>query len=292
MSIPRVFTAMITPFDDMQEVDFDKAASLADALIKRGSDALVVSGTTGEAPTLTKEEKKTLFRVVKEAAAGRAEVWAGTGNNDTRSSIGMNRMAEELGMDGVLCITPYYNKPTQEGLYQHFRALAQNTSLPIMVYNVPGRTGVNMLPETVARLADFETIAAVKEASGNVEQTARLVRMLPERIRVYSGDDALTLPMMAVGAAGVVSVASHVAGVDIRAMIDAYLDGRVQEALQLHQKLMPVFKVMFICSNPIPVKEAMNLLGYQVGGFRLPLTHASAAELDEIRRVLQEYGAL
>jgi len=292
MSIPRVFTAMITPFDDKLEVDYDKAAKLANDLLKRGSDALVISGTTGEAPTLSREEKKQLFKTVKEAVGNKAQVWAGTGNNDTKVSVEMNRMAEELGMDGVLCITPYYNKPTQEGLYQHFKTLAQNTSLPIMVYNVPGRTGVNMLPETIARLAEWETIAAVKEASGNIVQMAQLVRLLPERIRVYSGDDALTLPALAVGAVGIVSVASHVAGLDIKAMIEAYLQGNTQEALRLHQKLMPVFEAMFICSNPIPVKESMNLLGYQVGDFRLPLTHAGEKEMAVLKKTLQEYGVL
>ncbi len=292
MSIPRVFTAMITPFDENLKVHFDKAAELADDLLKHGSDALVISGTTGEAPTLSREEKKQLFRVVKEAIGGKAQVWAGTGNNHTQTSVEMNKMAEEIGMDGVLCITPYYNKPTQEGLYQHFRVLAQNTGLPIMLYNVPGRTGVNMLPETVLRLAEWENIAAVKEASGNIQQIAQLVRCLPERIRVYSGDDALTLPALSVGAVGVVSVASHVAGEDIKAMIEAYLAGKTKEALALHQKLMPIFETMFICSNPIPVKESMNLLGYEVGGFRLPLTHASEKELEMIKTTLKNYGVL
>ncbi len=292
MSIPRVFTAMITPFDADLQVNYDKAAELALDLLKHGSDALVVSGTTGEAPTLSKDEKKQLFKVVKDAVGNQAQVWAGTGNNNTQVSVEMNRMAEDLGMDGALCITPYYNKPTQEGMYQHFKTLAQNTSLPIMVYNVPGRTGINILPETILRLTEFENIAAVKEASGNINQIAELIRIIPERVPVYSGDDGITLPALAVGAAGVVSVASHVAGPDIHAMIDAFLAGNIREAKALHQKLMPVFSGMFVCSNPIPVKESMNLLGYEVGGFRLPLTHASEKDMEAIKTVLRNYGVL
>lgn len=292
MSIPRVFTAMVTPFDDNLRVNYDKAAELSDYLINNGSDGIIVSGTTGESPTLTKEEKMQLFKVVKDAVNGRGEVWAGTGTNNTQVSIEMNRAAEDLDMDGLLCITPYYNKPTQEGLYQHFKALAENTKLPIMVYNVPGRTGINILPETVARLAEFESIAAVKEASGNIDQISKLVSLLPDRIRVYSGDDSLTLPMLAVGVQGVISVASHVAGKDIHNMIDAFFDGNYKEALRIHQKLLPIFKGMFICSNPIPVKESMNLLGHKVGNFRLPLVNATETEIATLTKILKDYGAL
>ena len=283
---------MITPFDANLEVNYDKAAELALDLLKRGTDAFVISGTTGEAPTLSKEEKKQLFKVVKDAVGSKAQVWAGTGNNNTQVSVEMNRMAEDLGMDGTLCITPYYNKPTQEGMYQHFKTLAQNTSLPIMIYNVPGRTGINILPETILRLTEFENIAAVKEASGSITQIAELVRILPERVAVYSGDDGILLPALAVGAVGVVSVASHVCGPDMQAMINAFLAGNVKEATALHQKMMPVFSGMFVCSNPIPVKESMNLLGYDVGGFRLPMVHASEKDMETIKTVLRNYGVL
>jgi 4-hydroxy-tetrahydrodipicolinate synthase len=284
----RVLTAMITPFTDGGEVAYDKAAELALHLANTGSDGLVVSGTTGESPVLTKEEKCRLFTAVKEAVAGRAAVIAGTGSNNTADSLELTRAAEKTGVDGIMLVTPYYNKPSQEGLYQHFKTVAAGTGLPVILYNVPGRTSVNMLPPTVARLAEVPNIAAVKEASGNLDQVAEIRRSTPPDFLIYSGDDSLTLPMLAVGGCGVISVASHVAGKLIAQMIDAFGAGRVEEARSLHLKLYPLFKVLFITTNPVPVKAAVDMIGIKAGPPRLPLVPATAQEAEAVRKVMAE----
>ena len=216
----------------------------------------------------------------------RIQVWAGTGSNDTAHSLELSKEAEKLGVDGVMLVCPYYNKPSQEGLYQHFKKVAGAVSLPLMLYNVPGRTGINLLPETVARLAEIENIVAIKEASGSMDQVSTLMTLLPQDMTVYSGDDSLTLPMMALGARGVVSIASHLVGNQILAMIEAFNQGEVKLANNLHQQLFPIFKGLFIATNPVPLKEALNQLGYNVGGLRLPLVEAGATEKTFIQELL------
>jgi 4-hydroxy-tetrahydrodipicolinate synthase len=284
----QVITAMVTPMDRALAVDYDRVAVLAKRLVAAGSDGLVVSGTTGESPTLTDEEKVRLFRTVRDAVGRSAKIIAGTGTYDTAHSIHLTREAERVGCDGVLLVNPYYNKPSQEGLYQHFKAVAESTQLPVMLYNIQGRTSVNCEPATIARLAEIPNIVAVKEASGSLDQMSQIRKLTPPEFHLYSGDDSLTLPLLAVGGTGVVSVASHLVGREIKAMIQAFEAGDVRQALALHLRLWPLFKVLFITSNPTPVKAALALAGFNVGGLRLPLVEATAAERDQIGAVLKE----
>ena len=292
LEMPRLITAMITPFDDRLQVNYAKAAEVAEYLAKNGTEGIVVAGTTGESPVLSDEEKLRLFATVKEQVGSRVSVWAGTGSNNTQHSIELSREAEKLGVDGVLLVGPYYNKPSQEGLYQHFRAIAEAINIPAMVYNIPSRTSSNILPETIARLAQIDNIVALKESSGDMNQVSQLAYLLPEGMKVYSGDDSLTLPMMALGAHGVVSVASHLVGKDIQRMITAFNNGDTREATRIHLALYPIFKGLFITTNPVPLKEAMNILGMEVGGLRLPLTRASQQEHEFIRNMLMSTGLL
>lgn len=288
----EVLTAMVTPMRPDGAVDYEKAKRLAQYLVDHGSDGLVVAGTTGESPTLTADEKVALFEAVAEAVAGRAKVIAGTGSYDTRESIELTRRAERTGVDGVMLVVPYYNRPPQEGLYRHFKAVAEATRLAVMLYNVPSRTGRNLEPETVARLAELPNVVALKEAAGDMEQVTRIRRAVPDGFTIYSGEDSLTLPMLTLGAAGVVSVASHLIGDDIKAMIRAHREGDLAKAAELHQRMLPVFKAMFVTTNPIPVKWAMSLIGMEMGPPRLPLVEPSAAEKARIEAALREYGLL
>jgi 4-hydroxy-tetrahydrodipicolinate synthase len=292
LEMPRLITAMITPFDDKLQVNYAKAAEVAEYLAKNGTEGIVVAGTTGESPVLSDEEKLRLFATVKEQVGSRVSVWAGTGSNNTQHSVELSREAEKLGVDGVLLVGPYYNKPSQEGLYQHFRAIAEAINIPAMVYNIPSRTSSNILPETMARLAQIDNIVALKESSGDMNQVSQLAYLLPEGMKVYSGDDSLTLPMMALGAYGVVSVASHLVGKDIQRMITAFNNGDTREATRIHLALFPIFKGLFITTNPVPLKEAMNILGMEVGGLRLPLTRASQQEHEFIGNMLISTGLL
>ncbi|GBF34190.1 4-hydroxy-tetrahydrodipicolinate synthase [Desulfocucumis palustris] len=284
----RVLTAMITPFTRDLAVDYSVARKLARHLVQSGSDGLVVCGTTGESPTLTRDEKLELFKIVVDEVGGEATVIAGTGSNSTIPSIELTQAAEKVGVDGVMLVCPYYNKPSQEGLYQHFSAIAKSTNLPVMLYNIPGRTGVNLLPATMARLAELNNIVALKEAAGSVDQVSELRRILPDEFSIYSGDDSMTLSFMALGAKGIVSVVSHVVGPQMKQMVDAFTSGNTTLAKQLHLQLYPIFKGMFINSNPSPVKAAMNMLGWQVGPPRLPLVEATAEEKEFIRGLLAE----
>ena len=288
----RLLTAMVTPFNADGSVNYEKVADLAEWLINNGSDGLVVAGSTGEAATMSAEEKLELFRVVVNRINKRVPVIAGTGSNNTADSIKMTKMAEAMGVDGVLIVGPYYNKPTQEGFYQHFAAVAQSTALPIIVYNVPGRTASNIAPATVARLAeDFENIVAIKEAAGNVAQVAELYTVLPEDFTIYSGDDGLILPFMSGGATGLISVLSNIGGGILQDVMQAYEDGRVKEAAKLNAKMVPLANAMFIETNPIPVKAAVTLVtGIDAGQPRLPLTPMEAANKAKMTAVLQEYG--
>ncbi|WP_406678436.1 4-hydroxy-tetrahydrodipicolinate synthase [Moorella sp. ACPs] len=288
----RILTAMVTPFTADGKLDLDGAKKLAAYLVDHGSDGLVVAGTTGESPALSHEEKIALFRAVKEAVGGRAAVIAGTGTNSTAASIELSREAEALGVDGLMLVVPYYNRPSQEGLYQHFKAIAGAVSLPIILYNIPSRTGRNMEAATTLRLAEIKNIVAVKEASGDLDQATAIIREAPAGFLVYSGDDSLTLPLMAVGAYGIISVAAHVAGDKMQAMVRAFVSGDVAGAAALHRELFPLFKALFITTNPVPVKEALQMLGLPAGPVRLPLVGASPAEKEKIAAALQAAGIL
>lgn len=288
----RLLTAMVTPFNADGSVNYEKAADLAEWLINNGSDGLVVAGSTGEAATMSAEEKLELFRVVVNRINKRVPIIAGTGSNNTADSVKMTKMAEAMGVDGALIVGPYYNKPTQEGFYQHFAAVAKSTGLPIIVYNVPGRTASNISPAIVARLAaDFENIVAIKEAAGNVAQVAELYSVLPEEFTIYSGDDGLILPFMSVGATGLISVLSNIGGGILQDVMQAYEDGRVREAAKLNARMVPLANAMFIETNPIPVKAAVTLVtGIDAGQPRLPLTPMEPANKAKMVAVLQEYG--
>jgi 4-hydroxy-tetrahydrodipicolinate synthase len=288
----RVLTAMVTPFNKDFTIDFDQVKKLARHLVQSGSDGLVISGTTGESPTLTKEEKVELFRVVVEEVGGDAVVIAGTGSNDTASSIELTQIAEKVGVDGVMLVGPYYNKPSQEGLYQHFKTIAQSTNLPVVLYNVPGRTMVNILPQTVVRLSEIDNIVAIKEASGDLDQVSELRRLLPDHFVIYSGEDSLTLPILSLGGMGVISVASHIIGQRIQEMVNAFTSGNITMATKIHCSIFSVFKGMFITTNPVPVKTALNMLGWQVGAPRLPLVDATPEEKDAIKKVLSDANLL
>lgn len=289
----RVMTAMVTPFDSDGNVDYATAEALAAHLAAQGSDTLVVCGTTGESPTLSWDEEFALFQAVQRAVAGRAKVVAGTGSNSTAEAISATAQANRLGLDGTLQVVPYYNKPPQEGLYQHFRAIAESSpDLPLILYNVPGRTGQNLSPETVSRLAEIPNVVAVKEASGNLDQVSQIRRSTPNGFDIYSGDDSLTLPMLAVGAKGVVSVASHLVGVRIQQMIGAFEQGQVQTAAQIHLQLFPLFKALFQVTNPIPIKAALAMQGWAVGGTRLPLADKSETLSQNLHGLLAELDLL
>ena len=289
----RVVTAMVTPFDETGKVNYAIAEKLADHLVEHGSDALVVCGTTGESPTLSWDEEYQLFQVVKNAVGNRAKILAGTGSNSTTEAIAATTEAAKLGLDGSLQVVPYYNKPPQEGLYAHFQAIAQACpDLPVMLYNVPGRTGQNLLPETVAKLAKIDNIVAIKEASGSIDQACQIRCLTDSNFAIYAGDDLLTLPMLTIGGAGIVSVASHLVGEQIQQIVQSFLSGEVAEAIDIHLKLFPLFKVLFCTTNPIPIKAALNLQSWQVGGLRLPLFEISETQREEVAIVLRELSLI
>jgi 4-hydroxy-tetrahydrodipicolinate synthase len=267
----RLVTAMVTPFNEQNQIDYEKTERLIDHLLATGSEGIVVSGTTGESPTLSRAEKLDLFKHVVSYAKGKCHIIAGTGSNDTASSIEFTQEVQSIGVDAVMLVAPYYSRPSQEGLYAHFKALAEATDLPVMLYNVPGRTAVNMTAETTLRLAQLPNVVCVKEASGNLSQMAKIIEHAPEGFELYSGDDGLTLPVLSIGGVGIVSVASHVVGRPMAEMISAFLDGNVAEASRLHRKLLPVFEGLFAYPSPGPTKAALEMLGIAVGGVRLPL---------------------
>ncbi|MEW9053781.1 MAG: 4-hydroxy-tetrahydrodipicolinate synthase [Neobacillus sp.] len=278
MNFGQVLTAMVTPFDLNGDIDFNAARNLVNYLITNGTDGLVVAGTTGESPTLTTEEKVEFFKYVVEVVDGRVPVIAGTGSNNTRASISLTRKAEEAGADGIMLVTPYYNKPSQEGMYQHFKSIAESTSLPVMLYNIPGRSVVNLSVETVVRLSEVPNIVAIKEASGNLDAMSEIISRTPDDFTLYSGDDGLTIPVLAIGGAGVVSVASHMIGNEMQEMINLFKKGDVKGAAAAHRVLLPTMKALFSAPNPTPVKAALNMIGVQVGGVRLPLVPLTTEE--------------
>ncbi len=290
----RLLTAMVTPFNADGSVNYAAGADFADWLLANGSDGLVVEGSTGEAATMDMDEKIKFMQTIVARVNGRAKIVAGAGTNCTASTIDLVKKMEACGVDGVLVVGPYYNKPTQEGYYQHFAAVAKATKLPIIVYNVPGRTGGNIAPETVARLAaDFSNIVAIKEAAGNVAQTAELYRVLPEDFSIYSGDDGLILPFLSVGACGLISVLANVNGNLLQQLMQAYSEGRVKDAADLNKVMVPLAKAMFIESNPIPIKAAVTkVTGIEAGAPRLPLTPISAAAEAKLDAALKAAGMI
>lgn len=290
----RLLTAMVTPFNADGSINYEAGADFADWLLANGSDGLVVEGSTGEAATMDMDEKVKFMQTIVARVNGRAKIVAGAGTNCTASTIDLVKKMEACGVDGVLVVGPYYNKPTQEGYYQHFAAVAKATKLPIIVYNVPGRTGGNIAPETVARLAaDFSNIVAIKEAAGNVAQTAELYRVLPEDFSIYSGDDGLILPFLSVGACGLISVLANVNGKILQQLMQAYSEGRVKDAADLNKVMVTLAKAMFIESNPIPIKAAVTkVTGINAGAPRLPLTPISAAAEVKLDAALKAAGMI
>ncbi|WP_310550369.1 4-hydroxy-tetrahydrodipicolinate synthase [Paenibacillus glufosinatiresistens] len=291
MEFGRLITAMVTPFNKEGEIDWEATARLVDYLIEeQKSEGLVVGGTTGESPTLSDEEKLEMFSFVLKKAAGRCKVIAGTGSNSTKHSIALTKQAEQLGVDAALLVVPYYNKPNQEGLYRHFSAVAAESDLPLILYNVPGRTGVCLSPETTVRLSRVPGIVATKECA-SCDNVALIAANCADGFHVYSGDDAAGLPMLAVGAHGIISVASHIAGAQMSAMIRSFISGDIASAGRVHRELFPLFKGLFECPQPLPnpsaVKYALELRGVTVGSVRLPLVDPSEAEAEFIRQLLQ-----
>jgi 4-hydroxy-tetrahydrodipicolinate synthase len=284
---------MVTPFNKDLKVDYDKAQKLALFLAENGSDSLVVTGTTGESPTLTADEKLNMYKAVKEVVSGLdTKVIAGTGSNCTDNAIELSKKAAKIGVDGLLLVCPYYNKPPQSGLIRHFTEIAAATDLPNIIYNVPGRSGVNISAETTIELANVENIVGTKEASGDMEQIAHIIDNTTDDFKTYSGDDATTFPILALGGDGVISVASHIAGRQMKLMTKAAEEGNWSEALALHNQLMPLFKGLFKTTNPILVKAALKLIGFDAGGLRIPLIEATDFQVEELNELLNQLNLL
>jgi len=288
-NLGRLLTAMVTPFDAEGKVDYQQAKNLARALLDSGSDGLIVSGTTGESPTLSREEKLRLFSEVKSAIANQGTIMAGTGSYNTKESQELTKEAERIGVDACLLIVPYYNRPTQQGLFEHFKAIAQATTLPCVLYNVPSRTVANLASDTVIKLSQIDNIVSVKEASGNLRQVAEIVQGTRDDFLVYSGNDSDTLPILALGGYGVISVASHLVGIQIKNMMEKFLNGETQEAASIHRHLLPLVNALFVITNPMPVKYALNYLGFPVGKARLPMTEPDEKSAALIRATLKDY---
>lgn len=281
--------AIVTPFNE-RGVDFEKLKELLDWQVKNGTDAIIVCGTTGEASTMSEAEKKETIKFTVEVVNKRIPVIAGTGTNNTAASVAMSKWAESIGVDGLLVITPYYNKTTQKGLVEHFKAIAESVNIPIVLYNVPSRTGMNLEPKTIKALCEFKNIAAVKEASGNISQIAKIKALCGDRIDIYSGNDDQTVPIMALGGLGVISVLANIIPKDMHDMCRLYLEGNHEEALKLQLNMLALNDAIFIETNPIPVKTALNLMGMQVGNLRLPLCDMSEGNLSVLKKELLNYG--
>ncbi len=281
--------AIVTPFNQ-NGVDFDKLGELLDWHVEQGTDAIIICGTTGESSTMTDEEKKAAYKYTVDKIAGRIPVIAGTGSNDTHHSIELSKYAESIGCDGLLCVTPYYNKTTQKGLIAHYTAIADAVNIPVIVYNVPGRTGLNVNADTLKVLAAHKNIAAVKEASGNISQVVEIGTFCNEDFYMYSGNDDQVVPLLSVGGIGVISVVANIAPKEMHDMVIKYLEGDVKGAMELQLKIKPLNDALFCEVNPIPIKTAMNLLGYNVGELRLPLVDMSDKNLEYLKNTLVEYG--
>jgi 4-hydroxy-tetrahydrodipicolinate synthase len=282
--------ALVTPFRN-GEIDFDELRRLVDWHVEQGTDCLSPVGTTGESPTLDHDEHERIIAAVVERAAGRIRTMPGTGSNSTREAIRLTRFAKKAGADGALMVGPYYNKPTQEGYFRHFAAVAEAVDLPIVLYNIPGRTGSNILPETVARLAELPQVVGIKEATGSLDQASQIAAL--SNLTILSGDDSLTLPLMSIGGRGVVSVVGNIVPRDMKALVAALDAGKIDEARQWHHKLFPLCRDMLgVATNPIPIKAALKLLGRGSGELRLPMCPLDAAGEDRVRQTLREYGLL
>lgn len=289
----RMIPAMVTPFDENRELDLDKAQALAHRLVDGGSDSLIINGTTGESPTVFYPQKIELFRAIVSAVGDRVPVLANVGDNCTADTVDFAKEVEALGVDGLMLVVPYYNKPPQEGLYRHFRAIAEAVDLPVILYNIPGRCVVNMEADTTLRLAhDVENIVAVKEASGNMEQIKRIIEESPDTFQVYSGDDEATLAIMKMGGAGVISTIGNVAPARMKELVELAAAGDIEGAQAAHNALQPLMKELFATSNPILVKEALKLIGFSVGGVRLPLVDATPEQSERLAQVMREVGVL
>jgi len=287
----EVITAMVTPFNSSREIDYNKVENLARYLSSNGSDALLVAGTTGEGPTLTHEEEIELLSTVRRAVAGKTKVIMNAGSNSTETAVRTAKLAEKEDVDALLSVVPYYNKPNQKGMYEHFAAIAKCTNLPIILYNIPSRTGVNMAPETVARLAnDYKNIVAIKQSFGDMDAITEMKILCPEDFAIYSGDDSLTLPMMSLGARGVISVASHIFGNEVKSMIRNYKSGELYAAVNMHKKLYPSFRKLFMAPNPVPVKAALAHKGIIEDYVRRPLVELDNAQKEELFKVLDSFG--
>ena len=286
MKLGRLLTAMVTAFDEEERVDIKQSRKLASSLLSSGSDGVIVAGTTGESPTLEREEKLRLFYEIKDEVRERGAVIAGIGSYSTRDSVNLAWEAQKTGVDGLMAVVPYYNKPTQKGLSEHFRQIALSTNLPLLIYNVPSRTSLNISAETTIELSKIENITGIKEASSNLGQIAHIITETDDDFMVYSGNDQDTLPVLAVGGYGVISVASHLVGKRIQQMMHEFTAGRVESASQIHRELLPLFEVLFSAPNPIPVKYALSRVGFSVGKPRLPLIEADEEVRGSIRTVL------
>jgi len=289
LDLGRIATAMVTPFHENGNIDFEAVAQLIEHLLSNGTDSIVVCGTAGESPTLSDEEKVKLIEFTVKQVAGRAPVIAGTGSNNTAHTIELTKKAESLGVDGVMVVAPYYNKPNQQGLYEHFTSVAKETQLPIVVYNVPGRTSSNISAKTTIELSKIPNIQVVKEASGNLDQMTEILAGVSDDFKVYSGDDGLTLPLLAIGGHGVISVAAHVAGNEMQEMMKAFENGQHERAAKIHQALLPLIKELFKNPNPVPVKYAMSKVGFQIEKVRLPLVEMSEEDKERFDRVWEEF---
>lgn len=285
----EVITAMITPFNSKREIDYDKAEALAKHLITNGTDAILVAGTTGEGPTLTHEEEFELLSTVKRAVANKAKVIMNAGSNSTDTAVMSAKWAQKEEVDAILSVVPYYNKPSQKGMFEHFSAIAESTNLPIIIYNIPSRTGVNILPETVAELAEkYQNIVAIKQSFGDMDKITEMKLCCPEDFTIYSGDDSLTLPMMSLGARGVISVASHVFGSQIKSMIRNYKNGEFLPAVNMHKKLYPAFRKLFMAPNPVPVKAVLAHKGIIEDYVRKPLVELNDTEKQDLFAVIDK----
>jgi len=287
--IGRLLAAMVTPFNEVGKVDYEQARKLALALLDSGSEGVVVVGTTGESPTLIRAEELRLFAEMKSAVGKRGSVIAGTGSNSTAEALATTKEAERIGIDACLLVVPYYNKPTQDGLYQHFKVIAESTSLPCILYNVPSRTVANLSADTVTKLSHIDNIIGIKEASGNLEQISRIISNTSDDFLVWSGNDSDTLPILTLGGYGVVSVAANLVGNQIKEMINSFTNGKIDEAASIHRHLLPLINALFIVGNPMPLKYALNYIGFNVGKPRLPLTEPDEKTAAFIRDTLKNY---
>ena len=289
VKLGNIGTAMVTPFSPDGTIDYAQTTSLIEHLIANGTDSVIVNGTTGESPTVTATEKEKLLAYVVKVVNKRIPVIAGTATNSTAESVELTKAAELIGADGIMLVTPYYNKPDQKGMYAHFSTIANATKLPVLLYNIPSRSIVNLLPETVIALSEIDNIKAIKEASGSLEQMAEIIEGTADDFEVYSGDDGLTLPLLAIGGKGIISVSSHVVGNEMQEMIKLFQSGSTKEAADIHRSLLPVFRALFSAPNPVPVKYALKKAGISTGGVRLPLVAMDASEAVLIDIALENF---